>query len=230
MEIRIDRGYKSYDVTDADGTVLGTVRLNLADAGLMGRFEEARRKIEAMVQDAGVDANPDTMIAVDKAIKEQLDYAFGAEVSPVFFGGMSSLALCEDGELVPEKVMEAVVPIFEDATGKAVAASNARKAQRLENTAINGSALPPASRYECLGSARHCGCERAAFCYTVRFPSGAGRTGCIVRPRTDTGGAAFYLPANFIPRLGTAARCPGSLYGGHGFCELRRAVAGTPTA
>lgn len=31
MEIRIDRGYKSYDVTDADGTVLGTVRLNLAD-------------------------------------------------------------------------------------------------------------------------------------------------------------------------------------------------------
>ena len=122
MEIRIDRGYKSYDVTDADGTVLGTVRLNLADAGLMGRFEEARRKIEAMVQDAGVDANPDTMIAVDKAIKEQLDYAFGAEVSPVFFGGMSSL----------EKVMEAVVPIFEDATGKAVAASNARKAQRLE--------------------------------------------------------------------------------------------------
>ena len=113
MEIRIDRGYKSYDVTDADGTVLGTVRLNLADAGLMGRFEEARRKIEAMVQDAGVDANPDTMIAVDKAIKEQLDYAFGAEVSP-------------------EKVMEAVIPIFEDATGKAVAASNARKAQRLE--------------------------------------------------------------------------------------------------
>ena len=72
------------------------------------------------------------MIAVDKAIKEQLDYAFGAEVSPVFFGGMSSLALCEDGELVLEKVMEAVVPIFEDATGKAVAASNARKAQRLE--------------------------------------------------------------------------------------------------
>lgn len=132
MEIRIDRGYKSYDVTDADGTVLGAVRLNLADAGLMGRFEEARRKIEAMVQDAGVDANPDTMIAVDKAIKEQLDYAFGAEVSPVFFGGMSSLALCEDGELVLEKVMEAVVPIFEDATGKAVAASNARKAQRLE--------------------------------------------------------------------------------------------------
>ena len=35
MEIRIDRGYKSYDVTDADGTVLGTVRLNLADAGLI---------------------------------------------------------------------------------------------------------------------------------------------------------------------------------------------------
>ena len=132
MELKIDRGVKSYDVKDADGTLLGTVRLNLADAGMMGRFEEARRQIDNMIQDAGADATPDTMIAVDKAIKEQLDYAFGAEVSPVFFGGMSSLALCEDGELVLEKVMEAVVPIFEDATGKAVAASNARKAQRLE--------------------------------------------------------------------------------------------------
>ena len=42
------------------------------------------------------------------------------------------MALCEDGELVLEKVMDALIPILEDATGKAVAASNARKAQRLE--------------------------------------------------------------------------------------------------
>lgn len=68
----------------------------------------------------------------DGRVRRSEEDAFGAEVSPVFFGGMSSLALCEDGELVLEKVMEAVVPIFEDATGKAVAASNARKAQRLE--------------------------------------------------------------------------------------------------
>ena len=132
MELKIDRGVKSYDVKDADGTLLGTVRLNLADAGMMGRFEEARRQIDNMIQDAGTDATPDTLIAVDKAIKEQLDYAFGASVSPIFFGGLSSMALCEDGELVLEKVMDALIPILEDATGKAVAASNARKAQRLE--------------------------------------------------------------------------------------------------
>ena len=109
MELKIDRGVKSYDVKDADGTLLGTVRLNLADAGMMGRFEEARRQIDNMIQDAGADATPDTLIAVDKAIKEQLDYAFGASVSPIFFGGLSSMALCEDGELVLEKVMDALL-------------------------------------------------------------------------------------------------------------------------
>ena len=100
---------------------------------LMGRFEEARRKIEAMVQDAGVDATPDTLIAVDKAIKEQLDYAFGASRSRRY-----SLAACPAWRCARmanwywKRLWKRSFPSFEDATGKAVAASNARKAQRLE--------------------------------------------------------------------------------------------------
>ena len=45
MELNIDRGLKSYDVKDADGTLIGTIRFNPSDIGLAGRMEEARAKI-----------------------------------------------------------------------------------------------------------------------------------------------------------------------------------------
>ena len=37
MELNIDRGLKSYDVKDADGTLIGTIRFNPSDIGLAGR-------------------------------------------------------------------------------------------------------------------------------------------------------------------------------------------------
>lgn len=40
MELNIDRGLKSYDVKDADGTLIGTIRFNPSDIGLAGRMEE----------------------------------------------------------------------------------------------------------------------------------------------------------------------------------------------
>ena len=45
MELNIDRGLKSYDVKDADGTLIDTIRFNPSDIGLAGRMEEARAKI-----------------------------------------------------------------------------------------------------------------------------------------------------------------------------------------
>ena len=38
MELNIDRGLKSYDVKDADGTLIGTIRFNPSDIGLAGLF------------------------------------------------------------------------------------------------------------------------------------------------------------------------------------------------
>ena len=40
MELNIDRGLKSYDVKDADGTLIGTIRFNPSDIGLAGRMED----------------------------------------------------------------------------------------------------------------------------------------------------------------------------------------------
>lgn len=128
MELKIDRGLKSYEVKDLDDTLLGTIYVNPADFGIAARLEEARRAIQqladGMASDA--DADVDKIIEADKLIREQINYIFGSDASSVFFKGVSALALLPDGTMVFEKALQAAVPIIEDAVGKAVKASQKR--------------------------------------------------------------------------------------------------------
>lgn len=126
MELKIDRGLKSYEVKDLDDTLLGTIYVNPADFGIAARLEEARRAIQQLADGLASDADVDKIIKADKLIKEQVNYIFGSDASSVFFKGVSALALLPDGSMVFEKVLQAAVPIIEDAVGKAIKASQMR--------------------------------------------------------------------------------------------------------
>ena len=126
MELKIDRGLKSYEVKDIDGTLLGTLYVNPADIGIVARLEEARRAIQQLADGLAADAGVDQIIEADKLIREQINYIFGSDASSVFFKGVSALALLPDGTMVFEKALQAAVPIIEDAVGKAVKASQKR--------------------------------------------------------------------------------------------------------
>lgn len=126
MELKIDRGLKSYEVKDIDGTLLGTLYVNPADIGIAARLEEARRAIQQLADGLTADAGVDQIIEADKLIREQINYIFGSDASSVFFKGVSALALLPDGTMVFEKALQASVPIIEDAVGKAVKASQKR--------------------------------------------------------------------------------------------------------
>lgn len=108
MEITIDRGYRTYDIKDTDGTLVGTIRFNPADPGIAGRLDEASKKIETL---RGKPVTPENMMALDKAIRDQLDYAFGSPVSDVLFGGNSAVAFCDNGRLLIENVLDAIFPV-----------------------------------------------------------------------------------------------------------------------
>ena len=126
MELKIDRGLKSYEVKDIDGTLLGTLYVNPADIGIAARLEEARRAIQQLADGLAADAGVDQIIEADKLIREQINYIFGSDASSVFFKGVSALALLPDGTMVFEKALQAAVPIIEDAVGKAVKARQKR--------------------------------------------------------------------------------------------------------
>lgn len=126
MKLTLDRGLKSYDIEDANGTPLGTIYINPADLGIAARLDEARKAAQALVDGLGDNVDAEKINDIDRQIKEQVDYIFGSEASAVFFKGTSALTLCDDGALLLEKVFAAFAPIIEDAIGDAVKASEQR--------------------------------------------------------------------------------------------------------
>ena len=97
MELVIDRGVKSYDVKDADGTLLGVIKINPADIGISGRFVSARNAIAELAEQAKQDMTPEKILAMDTTIKAELN-----------------------------KVLEAVAPLVEEAHKAGIAAAEAR--------------------------------------------------------------------------------------------------------
>ena len=118
MELVIDRGVKSYDVKDVDGTLLGVIKINPADIGISGRFVSARNAIAELAEQAKQDMTPEKILAMDTTIKAELNKVFGSDVSSV------------DGAFVFEKVLEAVAPLVEEAHKAGIAAAEARLKKR----------------------------------------------------------------------------------------------------
>ena len=129
MELKIDRGLKSYEVKDIDGTLLGTLYVNPADIGIAARLEEARRAIQQLADGLAADAGVDQIIE---------DLVPGL--------GVTALALLPDGTMVFEKALQAAVPIIEDAVGKAVKASQKRVQKHAGAYANTAKGLAPGQK------------------------------------------------------------------------------------
>lgn len=127
MKITLDRGFKTYDIEDADGTKLGSIRLNLADPALPGRWEQLKDELAGIHEEAITVA--DTVV-LDQQVKAKLDYALGCKASDVFFGGASCVAICDDGATIMEHVLEALASIMVDALKTGAKLSEARIKQR----------------------------------------------------------------------------------------------------
>lgn len=144
MAIKIDLGLRKYELQDEDGSTLGTISFNPSDPGMLPRWEEAKRRVTELTAEA---ANIDSVAAVgdlDNQIKAAIDYAFGGPVSAVVFQGVSSLAVCPDGALVVEKVIEALLPVIEEAMKAAAKESHQRVAKRTgKYTASPAAGLAP---------------------------------------------------------------------------------------
>ena len=111
-EVLASQGHKGYIIPVGGSTALGSI----------GYAECVRELAEQAKQDM----TPEKILAMDTTIKAELNKVFGSDVSSVFFGGLSALALADDGAFVFEKVLEAVAPLVEEAHKAGIAAAVAR--------------------------------------------------------------------------------------------------------
>ena len=125
--LKIDLGLKSFEVCDTDGNTLGTIRFNPPDPGLLPRWKDAEKRVRELASTPeGEYDTADGLAMLDREVKAQIDHAFGTPVSEVFFQQVSSLAICEDGSMVLDHVLQAVEPIILEAQKTAQANSEAR--------------------------------------------------------------------------------------------------------
>ena len=126
MKLNIDLGLRSYEVCDADGNTVGVIRFNPSDAGLVSRWGDVEKQLREIIKDQDGYDTIEKIGELDEKIRGLIDFAFGTKVSEVFFKNVSSLAMCEDGELVLEKMLAAIEPIIVDAQDAAQKKSEAR--------------------------------------------------------------------------------------------------------
>lgn len=110
MKITIDRGLQSYDIEDADGTYIGTIRFNPGDLGMAGRVSKAQEVIEQLQSGINPDDGADAISKICDCICDQMDYIFGTPVSKVLFANVSPLAVMPDGDLMFNKYLQALLP------------------------------------------------------------------------------------------------------------------------
>ena len=152
MELVIDRGVKSYDVKDVDGTLLGVIKINPADIGISGRFVSARNAIAELAEQAKQDMTPEKILAMDTTIMTVL------------------LSLKRCWKLLPLWWRRRTRP-------ESLPPKRGLKSTPLSMpTSARG--LPPVSRHECMGITHHRRGGRAQLCDPLGFSRRTGCTGC----------------------------------------------------
>ena len=102
--ISYSTGVKEYVL---NGDENNKIRINVTDANIVKRFEEADKVIQSLT--AG-QYTIDDAVRLDKEIRKQLNYTFGTDVCTAAFGDVNCLSPVADGRSLFEAFIEAFLP------------------------------------------------------------------------------------------------------------------------
>lgn len=178
MELVIDRGVKSYDVKDADGTLLGVIKINPADIGISGRFVSARNAIAELAEQAKQDMTPEKILAMDTTIKAELNKVF-AVMCPRFSLADFRRWLLPMTVLLSLKRCWKLLPLWWRKRTRPESLPPKRDSKSTPpSMPTSARGLPPVSRHECMGITHHRHGGREQLCDPLGFSRRTGCTGC----------------------------------------------------
>lgn len=117
QNINFKTNFKTFCLNDDKNCV---IKINTADFGILDRAEQAQAKLAELQEKAEKIQNTDgtnepkysVLGEIDKAIREQINYVFGADVSTPAFGTTYCFSLC-DGVPMFENFINALLPVIE---------------------------------------------------------------------------------------------------------------------
>lgn len=128
--IIIDDGFKTYEIANKEGKVLGTFSFNPSDTNIIKRHAEVVTALEKLEtkkpEDETEEKWEDSMQEMEKVVFEKIDYLLNAEVSKDFFSIMGPFSPLASGQYFVESVIDAIGQAIQAETGERVKKINSK--------------------------------------------------------------------------------------------------------
>lgn len=127
--IKINDGYKTYDIVNQDDKLLGQFSFNPSDTNIVHRHAEvveALEKLELSISSGGEKNLDESLKEIESVIYEKINYLLDADVSDKFFKIMGPLSPLANGQLFIESVLDAIGQAINIETGERVRKINSK--------------------------------------------------------------------------------------------------------
>ena len=128
--IKINDGFKTYDIQNQDGKLLGQFSFNPSDTNIIKRYNDAVEKFSSIFDEIKeMGEEPDTtelFEKLDKKTYELIDGIFNADVSSNFFNVMGPFSPLASGEFFVASVIGAIGQALEAEIGERVKKVNSK--------------------------------------------------------------------------------------------------------
>ena len=124
-KIVIDDGFKTYDIENQDGKLLGQFSFNPSDTNIVHRHAEVVEALEKLEIPDGKDL-VSTLGEIEKVLYEKINYLLDSDVAESFFSIMGPLSPLANGQFFIETVLDAIGQAIQAETGERVKKINGK--------------------------------------------------------------------------------------------------------
>ena len=129
-KIVINDGYKTYDIENQDGKLLGQFSFNPSDTNIIHRHAEVVEALEKLELDISAKKDETSLDeafkAVEAVVYEKINYLLNADVAENFFSIMGPFSPLASGQYFIESVIDAIGQAISAETGERVKKINSK--------------------------------------------------------------------------------------------------------
>lgn len=129
-KIVINDGYKTYDIENQDGKLLGQFSFNPSDTNIIHRHAEVVEALEKLELDISAKKDETSLDeafkAVEAVVYEKINYLLNADVAENFFSIMGPFSPLASGQYFIESVIDAIGQAISAETGARVKKINSK--------------------------------------------------------------------------------------------------------
>lgn len=128
--VKINDGFKTYDIVNQDDKLLGQFSFNPSDTNIIHRHAEVVEALEKLELDISAKAKETSLNEAFKEIEavvyEKINYLLDADVADKFFSIMGPFSPLASGQLFIETVLDAIGQAISAETGERVKKINSK--------------------------------------------------------------------------------------------------------